>query len=162
MKYANFMSRTEIVFILFADVFFFVIWIWFGYLLIFVPDLVQDGVFEKVIYWIMCIGLGAFIIEIGIFQRRYIISEDGIVEQVWFINHITKWSDYYAWESIEYRGRKFICAYKTKKIPILKRWYEVYIPKTFPMTYIRYTQERYTEFKEYADKNHIPELREEG
>ncbi len=42
----------------------------------------------------------------------------------------------------------------------LQHHYGIYDPETFPMTFIRYTEEIYREFTEYTEKNHIPELRE--
>ena len=160
MKYANFVKKTELILIRTITSVFSVAVVIDIYIHLFVQSNKQRDIVTLVycfFVWGICIF---FIICLAKFQRTFRIDDDGIIEQVLFKNTITKWSEYSVWEVLRFHRRKYICAYKTKEIPALKRYFGIYNPKTFPMTFIRYTEEIYREFTEYAEKNHIPELRE--
>lgn len=163
MKYANTKTKKPTLSVLiFLAIY--IGWIVFMVGYFFLGDeLGKKDVISKILYC-LCIVLDVgLLVLIGFSLRTYELSDAGITEQVWFKNHLTEWNEYKSWGVYHYYNsrHKYICAYKTKEIPVLKQFDEVYIPKTCPRTLIQYTEERYKEFKEYAEKNHIPELREE-
>ena len=98
-------------------------------------------------------------------HTKYLVTEEGLVEKTCFVQKMSLWSDYYYWGVFQSPlrhsvGVDYICLIKSERIPTYpgKRYYFV----TSNVSMIDYSEERYLEIKEMADKHGIQQLTKNG